>query len=250
MAVRAFILPALASLVILAAPLGAQEASAPTPSPAPSASNVTVIPAPMPMLVRGHPRRAEVERAETVDIPQWAKDEGHNGTATYFATVAPDGMLSDLTLKTSSNSPAIDAAAESRARQLRYTPATDGSGEKIEGKVEVRLGYARYDADSPGGGLDDYTCADMLREAEWFRANSEGFRKVFWLQNAYLSLPALARLNTGEIPGLQERERQREAQREKWDKLAKRCAKSPDRLFLDIIPGSERDFYRTVVDSF
>ena len=245
---RILIFAVLAGMVTIAAPLSAQDAA--SPAPAQTDNPVLRIPAPEPMLRRGHPRRAEVQRVKSVDIPQWAKDEGHNGSATYVATVAPDGALTDLTLKKSSNSAAIDAAVGERARALRYTPATNGAGDPVEGKVEVYLGYARYDSDSPGGGFDDYTCADMLREYEWFRANSEGFRRIFWPQNAYTSLPSMAMMTTGETSTWQQREKMREAQGKKWDKLVKRCAKTPDQLFLDTVPKGERAFYRTVAEGF
>ncbi|MEM6586631.1 MAG: hypothetical protein AAF692_12840, partial [Pseudomonadota bacterium] len=143
---------------------------------------------------------------------------------------------------------AIDAAANARAEQLRYTAATNHEGEGVESTIAVYLGYARYDADSPGGGFDDYTCGDMLREYEWFSENSAGYRKVFWPKNAFILLPSLAKFVGGETTTFKERETMREDRRKEWRKLTKRCAKAPERLFLDEV--DDREFYLTVAEGF
>ena len=80
---------------------------------------------------------AKAERVKTVNIPQWAKDEGHNGRALYSATVGEDGQLIELELIQSSMSLAIDEAVKARAQTLKYEPATDNEGNPVEGKVNV-----------------------------------------------------------------------------------------------------------------
>jgi len=80
---------ALLLALAFAAPSSAQQAvpaSPPAPAPAPTVRAV-------PMPPRNHPEPVRFQRAKTADIPQAAKDEGHNGTATYVARVGADSKL-------------------------------------------------------------------------------------------------------------------------------------------------------------
>lgn len=235
---------ALVLLALAASPLAAQVAAPPTP---PRAPDIRVVPAP-PMMAERNPRPARAERVQTVDIPQAAKDEGHNGTAVYTATVGADGKLIALTLKQSSMSPAIDAAVEARARTLYYFPATDKDGNKIEGTVDVVASYARHDKDSPGGGIASYTFGDLVREYDWFTAANAGRRKLFWPENAYTSLTSVGQLLTGERPSREARMAARVEREKMWAKLIKRCRKTPTRLMLDEV--DQPVDYANLVNSF
>ena len=234
---------ALVLLMLAATPLGAQETVPAPPPPRPlDVRMVPVAPAPR------HPRQARAESAKTVDIPQAAKDEGHNGRATFTVTVGPDGKPVALVLKESSMSPAIDAAVEAKARTLHYFPATDKDGNPVEGKVDVSMSYARHDADSPGGGLETYTCGDLVREWDWFTAANAGRRKLFWLNNAYTSLASIEAMRQGITPGREERLRERAQREQMWLKLVKRCRKQPARLMLEEVEQPEA--YARLVNSF
>mgnify|MGYP002780950457 FL=1 len=168
---------------------------------------------------------------------------------TWLATVGPDGKLKSLTLKRSSNSPAIDAAAKAWAEAAYYLAATDAAGAAIEGEAEVRLDYARWDDESPGGGLGDYRCADLVREAEWFAAANAGERKIFTLENFFTSMPGLkAMLDGAATPSIEERQRGYASRGREWQRLLQRCRRSPDRLFLDLV--DDAPFYRSLVESF
>lgn len=228
----------LCGLMALCVPATAQQAAS-VPAP---------LPAVKPMLAPRHPQPVRVERVKAVDIPQVAKDAGHNGNATYTAKVGPDGRLIALVLKQSSMSPAIDEAVKARAEQLRYGPATDKDGNKIEGTVDVFIGYARHDRDSPGGGIETYTCGDLTREYDWFTAANAGRRKLFWPENAYTSLTSVGQLLAGERPKSQERLAAREKREKMWAKLIKRCRKAPEKLMLSEVDQPEA--YRRLVNSF
>lgn len=220
-------------LALLAAPVGAQQADR-----APQ-----IAPPPPP-----YPREARAEGVKTVDIPQAAKDAGHNGRATYTATVGPDGKLIALVLKESSMSPAIDAAVKAHAETLRFFPATDMDGNKVQGTVDVSMAYARHDADSPGGGIATYTCGDLVREWDWFSAANAGRRKLFWPMNAYTSLTSVQAMRQGITPSPEGRQIVR-AQREKmWAKLIKRCRKQPARLMLEEVDRPQ--IYAALLNSF
>lgn len=233
-------LGALSFLVLAASPLAAQDTAPPTPAP-----TVKVAPA---LSTARHPQWARAERVRTVDIPLAAKDAGHNGTATYTVTVGADGQLVALTLKQSSMSPAIDAAVKARAETLRYSPATDKDGRPVEGTIDVRMEYARHDKDSPGGGIETYTCGDLVREWDWFTAANAGRRKLFWPHNAYTSLTGIDAMRAGEWPSRQARLAERATREKMWAKLIKRCRKTPARLMLAEI--DEPLAYANLVNSF
>ena len=227
---------ALLPLALAASPLAAQLAVPPPP--------VRTVP----MALERNPRPASAQRITAVDIPQAAKDEGHNGTASYTARVGADGKLIALALKESSMSPAIDAAVKARAETLRYFAATDKDGNKVEGSVDVRAGYARHDADSPGGGIETYTCGDLVREWDWFTAANAGRRKLFWPHNAFTSLTSIEAMGRGVTPSREERLLARAQREAMWLKLIKRCRKKPARLMLDEVDQPQA--YANLVNSF
>ncbi|MFN3864496.1 MAG: TonB family protein [Erythrobacter sp.] len=195
-----------------------------------------------------HPLRVTAQSVKAVDIPQAAKDAGHNGRATFTATVGPDGKLIALVLKESSMSPAIDAAVKSRAEQLFFYPATDKDGNRIEGTVDVSMVYARYNKDSPGGGIETYTCGDLVREWDWFTAANAGRRKLFWPHNAYPSLTSIEAMRAGVMPDRDARLTARAQREAMWTKLIKRCRKAPERLMLSEVDQPEA--YARLVNAF
>ena len=234
----------LSALTLLALPASAQQAD---PAPEPPGQRA-LPPPPMPIPALRHPQPAAVLSVKTVDIPQWAKDKGHNGTAIYTATVGPDGKLVALVLKQSSMSPAIDEAVKARAQQLYFIPATDKDGNRIEGTVDVAMAYARHDRNSPGGGIETYTCGDLVREYDWFTAANTGRRKLFWPENAYISMSGLAPLLAGEPYSPEAMQASRKERAGMWAKLVKRCRKTPARLMLEEVDRPA--YYANIVNSF
>lgn len=202
----------------------------------------------VPTLSPRHPRKPFYLRGLPLDIPQWAKDAGHNGAAIYIATVSADGTLTALELKRSSMSEAIDQAVRDRVEKLRFGAGTNAAGERAEGTVEIRMSYARYDSDSPGGGLVNYTCADFIREHDWFKTANPSGRPIFWLENAYTSLSSVGRVLNGERLEASEMRATRHEREKKWAGLIKACRKKPTTLFLDHVDQPEE--YRILVESF
>jgi TonB family protein len=246
-----------AGLMMLTVPAAAQEskadlppapAPAPAPGPEPAPGNRKIGTDFLSVPVPRHPQRARAQTVKGVDILQSAKDAGHNGRATYTATVGADGKLIALTLKESSMSPAIDEAVRARAEGLYYFPATDKDGNKVEAMVDVAFGYARHDADSPGGGIEDYTCGDLVREWDWFTAANAQRRKLFWPHNAYTSLTTIETMRKGQTPDPKARLALRQQREEMWVKLIDRCRKTPERLMLKEV--DQPDAYANLVNSF
>ncbi len=231
---------ALLLALAIAAPSAAQQA-VPAPPPAPVARSV-------PMLLPNHPEPARAERVKVIDIPQAAKDQGYNGTATYVASVDADGKLIALALKESSGSPAIDDAVRKRAETLWYLAPIDKAGARIAGTVEVHMSYARHDKDSPGGGIETYTCGDLVREWDWFTAANAQRRKLFWPHNAYTSLTSIESMRQGVTPSREARLEARATREAMWAKLIKQCRKTPARLMLDEVDHPQA--YADLVNSF
>lgn len=223
-------------LAVAASPLAAQQAG-----PAPKA-NLLVIPAPRERSPHRFPKK---EPAKTVDIPQWAKDEGHNGHATYRAIVAPDDTLIGLELQRSSGSAAIDAAVKARAETLWYRAGTDAAGNPVESKIPVTMRYARFDKDSPGGGVDAYTCGELVREKDWFQAANADREEpllpgdFFLPERVYLTLGSMVRLERGEPIDDATVKVDIAARKIMWQSLLDRCRKTSERLLLDEVDHPE-----------
>ncbi len=211
-----------------------------------AAAHALSIPVPAPM--KRHPSNPIFLRGDPLDIPQWAKDEGHNGFAVYTATVGTDGNLVSLVLKRSSNSAAIDEAVRRRAEAMYYAAGTNAAGEKVESSVDVRMSYARFDTDSPGGGIVDYTCADLIREYDWFKIAHPSGRPIFWPENAFTSLTNMTLVIGGSQPSIEERRANRRQGEKAWDKLIRQCRREPQTLLLDHI--AQRESFRDLVEAF
>lgn len=233
----------LSALLALATSASAQQVDTRPTTSTPS-SNLTNIPAPPP----GASFWAQAEKVRTVDIPQWAKDAGHNGSAAYTATVGADGKLVALNLRVSSRSEAIDAAVKARAETLSYRPATDKDGNPVAGPVNIRMGYARYDKDSPGGGIDTYTCGDLVREYDWFNAANDGLFTGFAPRTAFHTLGARWRIEQGQPLDEASMDADIEARMDMWPMLLEKCRNHPGRLLLGEIEYPET--YRRLVDSY
>ena len=223
------------ALLALSATAGrAGEPSVPA-VPAPSA---TAAPRPVlravPIPRQRHPSEPRLFGRKSIDIPQAAKDAGHNGRATWRVSVSADGRATALALVRSSNSPAIDEAARARLAGADYIPATDAAGQPIAGTVNVFLDYARWDKDSPGGGLADYRCADLVREHDWFfAAKPAGDTRIFPLENYHDAVVMVPwRLANPGVSREAVAERRQEMKRA-WLKVVDGCRRHPDALLLD-----------------
>ena len=226
-----------AAFVLNAVPPGADTATVPQ-------SSALVIPAPSSTSCRR--LWPKVVREKSVDIPQWAKAEGHNGRASVSVTVGADGELAAVDLIKTSGSKAIDEAVMERARILEYSPAIDAKCEPTRATVRVTMQYGRFDKDSPGGGLDGYTCGDMLREQDWFDAAEPSRPALFIPRFAYLITGSLVRLEKGEVMSTAMMDAEFEKRIGLWDELVERCRKAPERILLEEV--DHRAMYRKQVD--
>ncbi|WP_260580563.1 energy transducer TonB [Sphingopyxis sp. PET50] len=191
-----------------------------------------------------HPRRAEIfRRTKVIDIPQWAKDAGHNGSVTYRVVVTADGAADKVQLIGSSGSTAIDQAALGAIRSASFVPATDKDGNPVAGMTSVYSKYTRWEDESRGG-IRDYRCGDLIREYDWFReAHGNAGPPYFALENYYVSRDMLANVEGVDRRDRKAVEKQREKYTGEWLGVVEGCRKTPGALLLDKIkdPQSFQD---------
>lgn len=194
-----------------------------------------------------YPSPASIFNPKPIDIPQWAKDEGHNGMVTYKVGITPDGKLDAIQLFKSSGSKAIDDAAMAAITSATFLNGTDKDGKPSFDQIEITMEYERWDDESPGGGLDDYRCANLTKEYDWFtKANGKDY--IFPLQNFYVARDMLDNVDNVDRRDRKATEKQRAKYTKEWTKLVKACRKTPDALLLDKVKDPET--FRMWVESF
>jgi len=76
------------------------------------------------------------------DYPAKALREGRSGLVEVTITVSPKGKVTDCTVTQSSGSSDLDAATcPFFVRKMRFKPAIDATGEKVEQKVVKRMNW-------------------------------------------------------------------------------------------------------------
>jgi periplasmic protein TonB len=114
------------------------------PPPAPPAPIVLAPPVPAPPPAA--PPKAAVPRsnpgswATTNDYPSRALREEREGTTGFRVTVGTDGRVTDCQITSSSGHADLDeAACANITRRARFKPATDGSGNPVQGSYSNRI---------------------------------------------------------------------------------------------------------------
>lgn len=207
----------------------------------------TKLPPIVPMVSPKHPSQPRILDRKPLDIPQSAKDEGHNGRATYWVGISPDGKLDGIQLFESSGSDAIDDATMNAIIAATFSYGTRKDGTPSFDQIKIWMEYARWDNDSVGGGLDDYRCADLTKEYDWF-TKANGKNKIFALQNFYVSRDMLANVENVDRSDRKAVEKQRAKYTKEWLGLIKTCRKAPDALLLDKVKDPKT--FRMWVESF
>jgi hypothetical protein len=122
---------------------------------------------------------------------------------------------------------------------LWYKAGTDPAGKPIQSRIPVSMEYARHDKDSPGGGIETYTCGDLVREFEWYRAANADPAAPFLPQSIYVGLRTYVRLEQGEAVDLPIMDGDADERRPMWQALLNRCRKAPHRLMLEEVDYPE-----------
>lgn len=199
-----------------------------------------------PAAPRGWTSRPTFAGPKRIDIPQWAKDAGHNGAASYRATVDAEGKLIGLTLTRSSQSEAIDAAARATIERGRFTRSYGADGKPVGGEVDIRLEYAPWR--EAEGGIEGYRCGNLVRDYGWFSEANRQTQRIFWLENAFVSRHVVSDLQAERRPTREERAARRATETKVWADLIKRCRRKPDDRMIDHVP--DRALFLGLATSF
>lgn len=188
---------------------------------------------PPPTANRQHPKRARAVNYDGyVEIPDWAREAGHNGVVTVRALVGPDGKATGVEVVTSSNSSAIDAAAVEEALALRYEPATSGNGEPTVGHFDMQFRYGQ--STTPRGeSYGAYTCKAMISELRWYSAANPETADFFNPQSRYTRLVVWQRRRDQPRMTVKEADESERQRLPMWEALVERCESNPDSLFVD-----------------
>ena len=114
------------------------------PPAAPVTPIVIAPPAPVPPPAAppkaAQPRNNPASWATTNDYPSRALREEREGTTGFRVTVGPDGRVTDCSITSSSGHADLDeAACANITRRARFKPATDGSGNPVQGAYSNRV---------------------------------------------------------------------------------------------------------------
>jgi TonB family protein len=184
-----------------------------------------------------------------IDIPQWAKDAGHNGWVYHWVTVEADGRVSAVELSESSGSPAIDEAASNRIKTARFSAAYDQYGKHVVQKERIRLEYFRWDDESPGGGLDDYLCSDLVKEFDFFRkTHGKASKPIYPLENYYVGWEMLKNVEQVDLRDRPAKEKQRAKYQKRWLNVVNDCRKTPTKRVLDRV--EDPNGFKGLAESF
>lgn len=82
--------------------------------------------------------RSEVERLLQASYPAMLRDAGIGGTVDLWVLVDPGGAVARTQVRRSSGYPQLDAAAETVARGMRFSPAQNG-GEAVEAWIRMPI---------------------------------------------------------------------------------------------------------------
>lgn len=107
--------------------------------------------------------------------------------------------------------------------------------------------YARFDKDSPGGGLETYTCGDLVREHDWFTLANADRYAVFVPQLSYVILGSKVRIERGEDVDAAGMDADIGRRTDMWAALLDRCRETPHRLLLEEVDYPE--LYRREIDA-
>lgn len=196
------------------------------------------MPPAIPVLKPQNPLPARIFKPKPIDIPQWAKDEGHNGRATYWVSVTPDGKLDAFQLFESSGSKAIDDAVMAAITSATFLYGTNKDGSASFDQIKVSLGYGRWNKYSLGGGIDDYRCSNLIKEYDWFTKANDS-KKIFALQNIYVSRDLITNVEHVDPADHKAMDKQLAKYTKEWMGLVKSCRKAPNALLLEKVKDPE-----------
>lgn len=105
------------------------------------------------------------------DYPAAERDAGHNGMVEVAAGIDEEGRIAGpVTVTAPSGAATLDALALAATRAATFTPARDAAGAAVEVPVRLTFLFGSYASAAPGSGFAAYRCAELVRDADWWRS--------------------------------------------------------------------------------
>ena len=185
-------------------------------------------------------RTKAVMSGDYPDLPDALRAQGHHGDVHVRGLLSVDGKLVGTRVSYSSGSPELDAVALGAVNGWTWTPALDADGKPLAVPVQVKVEFAAYRSDEPGGGLVRYGCRQFVLDQDWWTStHPNGKRGDQELYTLMLGLNVIA--SGGFAAGGVESFKARMADFERrWDASITKCRKSPDKRFIDMMQPEGR----------
>lgn len=109
---------------------------------------------------------SNIARYVAAPYPDAERAAGRHGKVVISGLVGADGKLIDPQVMLSSKAPGLDAAAlaAARATEFRPDPAT------ATVPTQIAYEFVSYRSPGQGGGVLRYTCAQFVRDQDWWKA--------------------------------------------------------------------------------
>jgi TonB family protein len=99
--------------------------------------------------------------------PEDARSRGEFGTVVLSAIIGKDGRVREASVKISSRSASIDAAALASVPSMLFEPARDADGNAMDIVSRISLEYTQVDFHGPRS-LAQYRCEQFVRDYDWW----------------------------------------------------------------------------------
>lgn len=213
------------------ASLGVQDVPAPAPAPA-------ARPADSPAMAAARANRARMKAPPRFKdgphalVPEAAQATGEHGKVSISAILGADGEMTELSVKTSSRSDKIDAAAIEAARQSRFEPARDADGNAIAVPVVMPFDFSNGKTPGKGGGILRYRCGQLVRDFDWWAATWPGDQKDEYY-TMILGVVMMDVMRQTQDRGVLTK-RIKLFEDKQWPAAIAACRVAPDKLFIDV----------------
>lgn len=157
-------------------------------------------------------------------FPDALRATGAAGDVGLGGVVRVDGSLVEPVVTKSSRVPEFDQLALDAFRTWTFKPGLDVEGKPMEAPVSARITFSGDTIETMG----KKTCAEFVRDHEWFRATWPEAEVKSPLYYSTLGLFTLVAIRKGSGAGLL----MVRAFGEAWEKTYKTCQKKPDALYI------------------
>jgi periplasmic protein TonB len=182
-----------------------------------------------PICVAQGPGQLPITRYATPVYPDAERHAGHEGMVTLLAQVRKNGRVQGVELQTSCGFPALDESALAAARRMRFEPARDGAGRRVDGTSIVKIFFALQ---APPGEFMQQRCLDLLHELH----QASGGNRTVKLSDSRTFVATTAVLTKMSATGsLESQRRFREMLPRVYELTAERCGKSPLARYEDVL---------------